>query len=248
MLIVLSPAKSLDFDTKFNCPNSTKPRFQNETSLLIENLKHLTSDDLQELMAISKKLGDLNYQRFQDFKNNFERQAILAFDGDVYDGIDKEKYREKDFNFAQEHVVILSGLYGLLRPLDLIKPHRLEMGTDFKNIKFFIKNLYEFWGEKIISEINKNPAKIIVNLASQEYFFAINSKKINKKIIEIIFQEKKDGIMKTIGINSKKARGLMTNFAIKNNIIDPQNLQKFHQENYRFNPSLSSDEKWFFTR
>jgi cytoplasmic iron level regulating protein YaaA (DUF328/UPF0246 family) len=248
MLIVLSPAKTLDFDTKFNCPNSTKPSFQNETSLLIENLKHLTSDDLQKLMAISKKLGDLNYQRFQDFKNNFERQAILAFDGDVYDGIDKEKYREKDFNFAQEHVVILSGLYGLLRPLDLIKPHRLEMGTDFKNIKFFIKNLYDFWGEKIISEINKNPAKIIVNLASQEYFFAINSKKINKKIIEIIFQEKKDGTMKTIGINSKRARGLMTNFAIKNNIIDPQNLQKFHQENYQFNPSLSSDEKWFFTR
>ncbi len=248
MLIVLSPAKSLDFDTKFNCPNSTKPRFQNETSLLIENLKHLTSDDLQKLMAISEKLGDLNYQRFQDFKNNIERQAILAFDGDVYDGIDKEKYREKDFNFAQEHVVILSGLYGLLRPLDLIKPHRLEMGTDFKNIKFFIKNLYDFWGEKIISEINKNPAKIIVNLASQEYFFAINSNKINKKIIEIIFQEKKDGTMKTIGINSKKARGLMTNFAIKNNIIDPQNLQKFHEENYRFNPSLSDDKKWFFTR
>ena len=103
-------------------------------------------------------------------------------------------------------------------------------------------------GRKIISEINKNPAKIIVNLASQEYFFAINSKKINKKIIEIIFQEKKDGTMKTIGINSKKARGLMTNFAIKNNIIDPQNLQKFHQENYQFNPSLSSNEKWFFTR
>jgi cytoplasmic iron level regulating protein YaaA (DUF328/UPF0246 family) len=248
MLIVLSPAKSLDFSTEFNCPNSTKPRFESETSLLIENLKQLASDDLQKLMAISKKLGDLNHQRFQDFKNNFERQAILAFDGDVYDGIDKEKYREKDFNFAQKHVVILSGLYGLLRPLDLIKPHRLEMGTDFKNIKFFIKNLYDFWDEKIISEINKYPAKIIVNLASQEYFLAINSKKINKKIIEIVFQEKKDGTMKTIGINSKKARGLMTNFAIKNNIIDPQNLQKFHEENYRFNPSLSSDEKWFFTR
>ncbi len=248
MLIVLSPAKSLDFTTNFNCQVSTKPRFQKECALLIENLKYFTSDDLQRIMAISKKLGDLNYQRFHDFKKTDERQAILAFDGDVYDGIDKEKYHEKDFNFAQEHLVILSGLYGLLKPLDLIKPHRLEMGTDFKNTNFFIKNLYEFWQDKITQVINENPAKTIVNLASQEYFSAINSKKINKRIIEIIFQDKKDGILKTIGINSKKARGLMTNFAIKNKISNPQNLQEFQEGNYRFNPTLSCDEKWFFTR
>ena len=248
MLIVLSPAKSLDFTTNFKCSIATKPIFPNETSLLVNHLKKITVDNLQELMTISKKLGELNYQRFQDFQKTPDRQAILAFDGDVYDGIDKKNYHEKDFDFAQKHVVILSGLYGLLRPLDSIKPYRLEMGTNFKNIKFFIKNLYEFWEDKIVQEINKNPAKIIVNLASQEYFSAINSSKINKKIIEITFQEKKNGVLKTIGINSKKARGLITNFAIKNKISDPQNLQEFREENYQFNPILSSNEKWFFIR
>lgn len=248
MLIVLSPAKSLDYSTNFKCGTATKPIFQSETSLLIDNLKKLTIDNLQELMSISEKLGELNYQRFHDFQKNPERQALLAFDGDVYTGIDKNNYDEKDFNFAQNHVVILSGLYGLLRPLDSIKPYRLEMGTNFKNVKFFIKNLYDFWSEKITQEINKNPAKIMINLASQEYFSAINSSQINKKIIEIIFQEKKNGILKTIGINSKKARGLMTNFAIKNKISNPQNLQEFCEENYQFNSSLSNNEKWFFTR
>jgi cytoplasmic iron level regulating protein YaaA (DUF328/UPF0246 family) len=248
MLIVLSPAKSLDFTTNFKCSIATKPIFPNETSLLVNNLKKLTIENLQDLMSISKKLGELNYQRFQDFQKTLERQAILAFDGDVYDGIDKKNYHEKDFDFAQKHLVILSGLYGLLRPLDSIKPYRLEMGTNFKDIKFFIKNLYEFWEDKIAQEINQNPAKIIVNLASQEYSSAINSKKINKKIIEINFQEKKNGVLKTIGINSKKARGLITNFAIKNKISNPQNLQEFNEENYRFNPSLSSNEKWFFIR
>ncbi len=248
MLIVLSPAKSLDFSTNFKCTTTTKPIFQNETSQLVDHLKKITVDNLQELMSISKKLGELNYQRFQDFQKNPERQAILAFDGDVYDGIDKKNYNEKDFNFAQNHVIILSGLYGLLRPLDSIKPYRLEMGTNFKNFNFFIKNLYDFWSEKITQEINQNPAKIIINLASQEYFSAINSSKINKKIIEIIFQEKKNGNLKTIGINSKKARGLMTNFAIKNKISNPQNLQDFCEENYQFDSSLSNSKKWFFIR
>jgi len=145
MLIVLSPAKSLDFTTDFKGSIATKPIFQNEASHLVANLKKLSIDNLQELMSISKKLGELNYQRFQDFDNALSRQAILAFDGDVYDGIDKKNYNEIDFNFAQKHVVILSGLYGLLRPMDAIKPYRLEMGTNFKNINFFIKNLYEFF-------------------------------------------------------------------------------------------------------
>lgn len=248
MLIVLSPAKSLDFSSNFKCSTATKPIFQNETSQLVNHLKKLTIDNLQELMSISAKLGELNYQRFQDFQKNPERQAILAFDGDVYAGIDKKNYNENDFNFVQKHLVILSGLYGLLRPLDSIKPYRLEMGTNFKNVNFFIKNLYEFWSEKITQEINKNPAKIIVNLASQEYFSALNSSKINKKIIEITFQEKKNDILKTIGINSKKARGLMTNFAIKNKISNPRNLQDFCEENYQFDSSLSNSEKWFFIR
>ncbi len=247
-LIILSPAKSLDFTTKFNCLNSTKPIFHKETAILIENLKELSVNDLENLMSISKKLGELNYERFQNFQKNPERQAILAFDGDVYDGIDKKNYSEKDYDFAQKNILILSGLYGLLKPLDLIKPYRLEMGTNFKDLDFFIKNLYEFWEDKIIQEINKNPSKIIINLASQEYFSAINSHKINKEIIEIIFQENKHGIFKTIGINSKKARGLMTNFIVKNKISNPQDLKKFCEANYRFNHAISNDEKWYFTR
>ena len=248
MLIILSPAKSLDFSSNFKCPNSSKPTFQNRTAILVDNLKKLSIKNLQELMSISEKLGELNYQRFQNFENNPQRQAILAFDGDVYDGIDKEKLTEIDFNYAQDHINILSGLYGLLRPLDLIKPHRLEMGTKFINLNFFIKNLYDFWSEEITNEINKNSAQVIVNLASHEYFSALNLNQINKKIIHIIFQEKKNGTFKTIGINSKKARGLMTNFAIKNKINNPQNLQEFNEEKYHFNKFLSTQEQWFFTR
>ncbi len=248
LLIILSPAKSLDFETNFQCANSTKPIFQKESANLIDNLQKLSVNDLENLMSISKKLGELNHERFQNFQKTPARQAILAFDGDVYDGIDKKNYREEDFDFAQKHLLILSGLYGLLRPLDLIKPYRLEMGTNFKNLDFFIKNLYEFWEDKIIHELNKNDSKTIINLASQEYFSAINSNKINKEIIEIIFQEKKDGIFKTIGINSKKARGLMTNFIVKNKISNSQDLKKFCETNYRFNPTISNNEKWYFTR
>ena len=248
MLIILSPAKSLDFETKFQHPKPSNAIFEAEKNQLIANLKKFSCKNIQDLMAISENLSDLNFQRYQNFENQPLRPAILAFDGDVYDGIDKKNYCEKDFDFAQKNILILSGLYGLLKPLDLIKPYRLEMGTNFKNLDFFIKNLYEFWEDKIIEEINKNPSKIIINLASQEYFSAINSRKINKEIIEIIFQENKDGIFKTIGINSKKARGLMTNFIIKNKISNPQDLKKFCEVNYRFNQAISNDEKWYFTR
>lgn len=248
MIILISPAKSLDFDTSFNCKKATLPLFSKESEELVKQIKNFSSADLENLMDISKKLADLNFTRFRDFSKNNSRQAILAFDGDVYDGIEKKSYSEKDFEFAQNHLRILSGLYGILRPLDLIKPYRLEMGTDFKKLKFFVKNLYEFWSDKISQNIEESNYKTLINLASEEYFSVINPKKISAKIINISFKERKNGNLKVIGINSKKARGLMTNFAIKNKIIDPEELKKFTQENYRFEKNLSDKLNWIFVR
>jgi uncharacterized protein len=252
MLILLSPAKSLDFESKFNCKNHSIPYFSKETQKLAIELKKFSASDLEKLMGISKKLAELNFLRFQNFVEKFDlknsRQAILAFDGDVYAGIEKEKFSEKDFDFAQNHIRILSGFYGILKPLDLIQPYRLEMGTDFKKFKFLTKNLYEFWGDKISQELEKSGEQEIINLASEEYFSAINPKKISKKIINIIFKERKNGVLKIVGINAKKARGLMTNFAIKNKIIDSQKLKNFSEENYRFEKNLSDEKNWVFTR
>ncbi len=199
-------------------------------------------------MNISEKLAELNFLRFKDFKKNHNRQALLAYDGDVYDGIDKKNYQQAEFNFAQEHLRIISGLYGILRPLDLIKPYRLEMACDFKNFDFIAKNLYQFWGDKITQYLANLNTKTIVNLASQEYFASIDTKKINKKIIDISFKENKNGLLKIIGINAKKARGLMTNFAIINKIKDPNQLKNFNSENYCFNTKLSNENNWVFCR
>lgn len=248
MLVTLSPAKSLDFKTPFEAVDKSSIIFKKETSKLVDAMKKLSTKDLVDLMSISTKLAELNYDRFQNFDDAPKKQAILAFDGDVYDGIDKKNYSESDFNFAQNHLVIISGLYGILRPLDMISPYRLEMGTDFKKINFLAKNLYNFWGDKITLEINKNPARYLINLASNEYFQAINRVKCNKKIIDIIFKEKKGAEYKIIGINAKRARGLMTDFIIKNKITKPQNLREFGAEQYVFSPAFSSDNQFVFTR
>lgn len=243
MIILLSPAKSLDFESSFNCKKHSQPRFESETKKLALLMKKYSVSDLEKLMVISKKLAELNFERFKNFEKNQSRQALLAFDGDVYAGIEKEKFSEKDFDFAQNHVRILSGFYGLLRPLDLIKPYRLEMGTKLKT-----QSLYEFWGDKISDELEKSEEKTLVNLASEEYFGAVNPKKISKKIVNIIFKENKNGIYKIIGINAKKARGLMTNFVIKNKIDDVEKLKKFSEEEYRFEKTLSGELNWVFVR
>ncbi len=214
MLTLISPAKTLDFETEFKVKTHTLPIFVKEASVLISALKKASVSDLEKVFGVSKKLAELNFSRFQNFQKSDSRQALLAFDGDVYDGIDK---RNLDFDFAQKHLRILSGLYGVLRPLDLIKPYRLEMGTDFKKFDAKIKNLYEFWSDKIMPELETD---YIINLASEEYFAAVNTKKIKAKIINIIFKEKKDGKLKIVGINAKKARGLMANFIIKNKIFN----------------------------
>jgi cytoplasmic iron level regulating protein YaaA (DUF328/UPF0246 family) len=256
MIILLSPAKSLDFETKFSCKNYTIPHFAKETEKLAIALKKFSLADLEKLMGISKKLAELNFARFQNFEKKFDlensRQALLAFDGDVYTPIEKNNFNEKDFAFAQNHIRILSGLYGLLRPLDLIQPYRLEMGTDFKKFKFLTKNLYEFWGDKISENLDEvaiaESAKHIINLASEEYFSAINPKKVSTKIINCIFKEKKGNQLRIVGINAKKARGLMTNFVIKNKILDAKNLKDFSEEKYSFAPKLSNESNFIFTR
>ena len=248
MLIVISPAKSLDFETTFNCEISSEPKFEKEAEKLALELKKFTVSDLEKLQEISKKLAELNFERWENFKNNEKRQALLAFDGDVYAGIEKNKFTTKDFEFAQNHLRILSGLYGILKPLDLIKPYRLEMGTEFKNHKFPYKNLYQFWGDKLAQELDNSDAKSIVNLASEEYFAAINPKKITKNIINISFKDQKNGALKIIGINSKKMRGLVTNFAIKNHITNAEKLKDFSAMNYVFEPKLSDKNNWVFVR
>lgn len=248
MLIALSPAKSLDFETNFMLSNKSSPIFLKDTQKLVAELKKFSIEDLKGLMSISENLAKLNFARFQSFNHTKKRQAILAFDGDVYDGIDKKNYDLEDFNFAQNHLIILSGLYGFLRPLDEISPYRLEMGTDFKKTSFISKNLYEFWGDKITLEINKTKSQYLINLASNEYFQSINRKICNKKIIDIIFKEKKGGVYKIIGINAKRARGLMANFIIKNKILNPNDLRDFKLEKYQFSSQFSDSNQLVFIR
>ena len=248
MIILLSPAKSLDFESDFALQDSTIPAFSKQADYLVKNLQKFDSQTLGEIMNISKNLTELNFLRFKNFEKNKERQALLAYDGDVYDGIDKKNYRQAEFDYAQQHLRIISGLYGILRPLDLIKPYRLEMACDFKNFDFVIKNLYQFWGDKITQYLVDLEPKTIVNLASQEYFGSIDLKKINMKIIDISFKENKNGILKNIGINAKKARGLMANFAIINKIKNPLQLKNFDSENYCFNTKLSNENNWVFSR
>lgn len=256
MFILLSPAKSLDYESQIFHKKFTLPHFEKETKELSKELKKFAISDLENLMGISKKLAQLNFERFQNFSPKFDlknaKQALLVFDGDVYKSIAKEKFSAADFDFAQRNLRILSGFYGLLRPLDLIQPYRLEMGTDFKKTKFIAKNLYQFWGDKISQHLDEQCKEAgvqhIINLASEEYFAVIEQKKISAKIINVIFKENKNGIYKIIGINAKKARGLMTNFIIQNKITEPQELKKFKIENYRFEKSMSDETNFTFIR
>ena len=253
MIIVISPSKTLDFSTT-PYPTHTQPRLLEKSQLLIDTAKKLSSEELSELMKISEKLGQLNWQRFQDFQQPFKldnaKQALLAFKGDVYAGIDSDNYTDADFTFAQEHLRILSGLYGALRPLDLIQPYRLEMGTRLKNKCG--KNLYEFWDAQVTELLNQDFSNdampLLINLASNEYFKVIKSNVLQAKIITPSFKENKAGIYKTIGIHAKRARGLMTDFIIKNRLTEVEPLKGFSEEHYVFNASLSSSSEWVFCR
>lgn len=253
MILVISPSKTLDFS-----PNSfhthTQPRQLDKSQALIDTVKQLSPEQLSGLMKISEKLSQLNWQRYRDFQQPFSldnaKQALLSFKGDVYGGIDSDNYNEKDFSFAQKHLRILSGLYGALRPLDLIQPYRLEMGTRLQNEAG--KNLYEFWDAQVTELLNQDfeneSTPLLINLASNEYFKVIKPKVLKAKILTVNFKENKEGVFKTIGIHAKRARGLMTDFIIKNRLIEAEEIKAFNLDNYVFNSSLSSENEWVFSR
>jgi hypothetical protein len=250
MLILISPAKTLDYSIP-NFQSHTLPEFQTETKSLISVLKKKSAKEIGSLMGISENLANLNEERFKTFQKefNFEnsKQALLAFKGDVYTKIDVDNYSELDFSFAQKHLRILSGLYGLLKPLDLIQPYRLEMGTRLENKKG--KNLYEFWDKKIAKAINAAAeGEPIVNLASQEYFKSVDLKTVSSPVITIHFKEFKNDTYQVVGFFAKQARGLMTDFAIKNKINIPEELKAFNEERYEYSRNLSSDLDWVFVR
>jgi cytoplasmic iron level regulating protein YaaA (DUF328/UPF0246 family) len=254
MIAILSPAKSLDFEKQVNL-RKTQRRFKEETSQLIEVLKTKSEQEVGELMNISDKLAQLNVERYDNFTKKdpkHAKQAILAFQGDVYQGMEAEDFTQEEHDYAQQHIRILSGLYGLLRPLDLIQPYRLEMGTKLATDKG--NNLYEFWGDKITDLLKKDLRsqgdKTLVNLASNEYFKSINKKELSKdfNIIDVEFKDFKNGKYKIISFFAKKARGLMARYIVKNQIERVEDLKGFDLDAYSFDEKDSTDSKLSFKR
>jgi cytoplasmic iron level regulating protein YaaA (DUF328/UPF0246 family) len=254
MLIVVSPAKTLDYDTPAKTTVLTQPDYLDKSQELISRLRQLSSLDISELMKVSTKIADLNFDRYESWDKRFTeknaKQAVLAFKGDVYTGLNAETFSAKDFTFAQQHLRILSGLYGLLRPLDLMQPYRLEMGTKLSTAHG--KNLYEFWGSTITEGLNAQLKKIkadtLINLASNEYFKAVKPKELKGEIITPAFKEFKDGDYKMIGIYAKKARGMLSRYIIKHQLSDPQDIKAFDEEGYKFSKKLSQGNTWVFSR
>jgi len=253
MIAILSPAKNLDFDSSISYTSASTCDFLNSSQSLIDVLKKKKSAEIGKLMSLSEKLADLNYTRYQNWDINHSeknsRPAIFAFNGDAYLGLDANTFTQDDLKYAQNHLRILSGLYGLLKPLDLMQPYRLEMGTSLETKKG--KNLYQFWGSQITEALNKDLAKngkILVNVASNEYSKVIQMNNIDAKIINCQFKELKNGEYKTIMTYAKKARGMMSRFIIKNKLTNPEDLKGFDYENYRFQESLSNENELVFTR
>ena len=254
MLIFLSPAKSLDYKTPAQVGTFSQPAFLNQSKALIRELRKLSPADLANLMGISDALALLNFNRFADWKLPFTpenaKQAALAFDGDVYDGLAAKTLSSADLDFAQRHVRILSGLYGILKPLDLMQPYRLEMGTKFANKAG--KDLYTFWGETLLEAINGElaalPHPVAVNLASEEYFKAAVGRKIKGTVIQPVFEDWKSGRYKIISFFAKRARGLMTRYAVLNRLDEPEGLKDFDYDDYAFAPEASDDKRWVFRR
>lgn len=250
MLILISPAKTLDYSAP-TFKESTQPDFQTDTHSLVRIMKKKTAKEIGELMHISDNLAELNDERFKTFQKDFtsenSKQALLAFKGDVYTKIEVDEYSKDDFQFAQKHLRILSGLYGLLKPLDLIQPYRLEMGIKLENKKG--KNLYEFWDKKISKAINEaSNGQTIINLASQEYFKSVHLKTLKSPLINIEFKEYKNNSYKIIGFFAKHARGMMSNFAIKNRITNPEQLKTFNESGYEYSEKMSDEKNWIFVR
>jgi len=254
VLIVISPAKKLDYDNPAPVEKTTDAGFLQESQLLIDTLRGYSVEQIADLMKLSDKLAQLNFDRYQAWtpkitKDN-AKQALFAFKGDVYAGLDADSLSREDIDFAQDHLRMLSGLYGLLRPLDLMLPYRLEMGTSLPNPRG--KNLYEFWGKLITDGLNTQLAAqgddVLVNLASNEYFKSVKSKELAGRIITPQFKEQRDDGYKMIGIYAKKARGLMSRFIIRDRLSDPEDIKGFDYAGYAWNQELSRGDTWVFTR
>nr|WP_321403352.1 peroxide stress protein YaaA [uncultured Desulfobacter sp.] len=256
MLSIISPSKTMDLNCR-SIPLQTQPHFMSEARELCLRLKKLSPADLEELMKISPKLAALTHERFQAFSgtavNDGSRQALLVYKGDAFQSLDIDHYQDQDFEFefAQNHIRILSGLYGLLRPLDLIEPHRLEIATRLSGS--WGKTLYEFWAERITQRLDteleaSKGAPVLINLASNEYFKAVQHKRLKAKIITIQFKEKKGNAFKVIAIHAKRARGLLADFIIREKTDEPESLKEFSGNGYTFNPTLSTSDTWVFSR
>lgn len=254
MLIVVSPAKTLDYESPLATERFTQPELTQETKLLIDECRKLTPADIAKLMKVSDKIASLNVARFAQWSETYTpenaRQAILAFKGDVYTGLDAESLSESQFDYAQQHLRMLSGLYGLLKPLDLMQPYRLEMGTRLANERG--SNLYQFWGNLLTDKLNQALAdqgdEILVNLASNEYFKAVKPKLIQGTVITPVFKDCKNGQYKVISFYAKKARGMVARYIIENQVENIDELKKFSTAGYYFDSASSTDKDLVFKR
>jgi len=254
MLFLLSPAKSLDYDTPVGDVPSTQPRFVSQSTQLIGVLRQKSPQQIAELMHLSDALSALNVARYQAWSPRFtarnSRQAVLAFDGDVYGGLDARSLKPAQLEWAQQHLCILSGLYGVLRPLDRMQPYRLEMGTTLA--VGGARNLYQFWGQQIAQHLNERLAAdrtpVVVNLASQEYFKAVDRKTLKARVIDCVFEEERAGQHKVISFMAKRARGLMARYAITHKIATPRRLESFNLEGYAFATEASQTDRLVFRR
>ena len=254
MLTVLSPAKTLDYETALTTQSSTVPRFMDQSALLVEDARGLDPDDIRSLMGVSEQIAHLNHERFMNWQaestSDNAKQAVLAFKGDVYTGLQAETLSEESLAFAQDRLRILSGLYGLLRPLDLMQPYRLEMGLKFANQRG--KNLYEFWGAQLTDTLNDDLASantdVLINLASNEYFKAVKPKLLNADVITPQFKDLKNGQYKMISFFAKKARGIMARYIIDNRITEPEALKSFAEAGYYYSEAESKSDQWVFLR
>lgn len=254
MIVVVSPAKKLDFTSEEVRPTWTEPDYLDESEKLINVARKLTRPKIAKLMNISDKLADLNYERYRDFSRPFTlsnaKQAVFTFKGDTYVGLDADTLSDKDLEFAQDHLRILSGLYGLLRPMDLMQPYRLEMGCRLQSPRG--KNLYDFWDGRLTDGINDLMAEqktdVIINCASNEYFKSIKEKDLSGRVITPVFKVVKEGVAKSPGMMAKRARGQMARYIIQNRIEEVQDLRKFNTDGYKFMPSLSDEQKFEFHR
>jgi cytoplasmic iron level regulating protein YaaA (DUF328/UPF0246 family) len=254
MLTVISPAKTLDYETPTVTEDFTQPSQLTQSRKLIRRLRQLGSGDISRLMNISDNLAELNQKRYKQWKTPFKpenaRQALFAFKGDVYLGLDAYSLDRDSIEYAQQHLRILSGLYGLLRPLDLMQPYRLEMGSRLDTESG--SNLYQFWDERITrllnQELKQSQADTLVNLASNEYFKAVKPKLLKAQVVTPTFREYRDGEYRFISFSAKKARGLMSRYLIDQRIDDAEGLKDFDYEGYRFAPKMSNEHDWVFTR